>query len=177
MKKISENRPFLNNSNGNAEISFAVATRNTRLWDSWSQNKNCPRTRFPVSFPESETESAFSISSTQTTQGETLSINWRASFIFFSLSPTHLSYTVPISKRKRGNSHSLATIFADNDLPHPGTPARRMPFGVVRSRCCKSSSEAKNMLFFELSHSFSASNPDTVKLRSTLTIWMLDTAE
>ena len=68
IKNISEKRPFLNSSKGSSETSFAVATRNTLLLDSCNQNKNCPKTRLPMSFPESETERDFSISSIQTTQ-------------------------------------------------------------------------------------------------------------
>lgn len=133
-KNISSNLPFLNNSGGNALISFAVATTNTGSFFSCIQVKNVPNTLALV--PPSVLPldwvplKPFSISSIHKTHGEIVFATSSAYLMFLSDSPTIPPKTLPKSNLSNGNFHSLAIAFAVNDLPQPGTPSNKTPRGV-----------------------------------------------
>ena len=96
------------------------------------QVRNEPKTRVDV--PESPAppmpEKPFSISSSHRMQGAAASAVLMAVRMFCSLEPTTPAKTLPTSRRSSGSSHPAAIAFAVNDLPQPGTPVIRTPFGA-----------------------------------------------
>lgn len=110
-------------------MSFAVATTKMRERCSASQVRKVPSTRRDTPLSPSPPESAFSISSTQSTQGASPSAACSDSRRFFSASPCHLVYSAPKSKRTRGTPNIPAAARAARLLPQPWTPNRSTPFG------------------------------------------------
>src|SRR5258708_6722273 len=100
--KISSKRPLRINSGGRAAISFAVATTKMRARCSDSQVRKVPSTRRETPLSPSPSARAFSISSTQSTQGESPSAECSDSRRFFSASPCHLVDEI----EKRSEEHT-----------------------------------------------------------------------
>src|ERR1700753_737855 len=130
-KKISSNRPLRINSGGRAEISFAGATTKIRERCSASQVRKVPSTRRDTPLSPSPSASAFSISSTQSTQGERPSAECSDSRRFFSASPCHFVYSVPKSKRTSGTPKMPAAAHAQQQDALGRVEARR---AAVESR-------------------------------------------
>ena len=109
MKKISSNRPLRKSSGGRASILFAVATTNTGAVFSCSHVSMAPNTRAvtpPSTCPdEAVPERPFSISSTHSTAGATLSATRMALRRFSSELPMKLEKMRPMSRRKSGSAH------------------------------------------------------------------------
>ena len=121
------------NSAGSLFTSFAVIITNTWLFFSCNHVRKDPSNRFvisPVDEPPLTPEKAFSISSIHKTHGDISSAIFIALRIFCSDSPTYLPIMRPISNRNNGALKSLAVALALNDLPQPGIPAIRTPFGI-----------------------------------------------
>ena len=134
MKKISSKRPLRSSSGGSASMRFAVATTKTGAVFSCSQVSSAPKTRALT--PESVTAEPalparpFSISSIQSTVGETLSATRMARRRFSSDEPISEEKIRPRSSRNRGSAHCEAMAFAVRLFPQPCTPRSKRPLGA-----------------------------------------------
>ncbi len=138
MKKISSKRPLRSSSGGRASMRLAVATTKTGAVFSWSQVRSDPKTRAetpPSDIPDDwEPESPFSISSTHSTTGATLSATRMARRRFSSEEPMSPLKMRPMSSRRSGSRHWPATALAVRLLPQPCTPRSRSPLGSGRPK-------------------------------------------
>ena len=116
-------------------MSLAVATMNTRERCSASQVRKAPSTRreVPPSLSAELDASAFSISSSHSTQGASASAEVSDSRRFFSDSPCHLEYKAPKSSLTSGTPSTPAAARAARLLPQPCTPNNSTPLGVSSS--------------------------------------------
>src|SRR6267378_2714903 len=171
MKKISSKRPLRSSSGGSASMLLAVATTKTGAVFSWSQVSIAPKTRAvtpPSTCPdEAVPASPFSISSTQSTAGATLSATRIALRRFSSELPMKLEKIRPMSSRKSGSAHWLAIALAVRLFPQPCTPRSNSPLGAGRPNLRAGSPKAAARL---PSHCLSESTPPTLpRSSSTLT--------
>ena len=112
---------------------LAVATTNTGLTFSCIHVKKLPKSLVVTSPPPLlllMPTKAFSNSSIHKTHGAIASAKAIALRRFPSDSPTYFPINRPISRRNNGTSNKLAAALAFNDLPQPGTPEIRTPFGI-----------------------------------------------
>lgn len=111
----------------------AVAITNTGDDFSWSQVMNVPNTREvvpPSVCPDDPVpEKPFSSSSIHRIAGAIASAVLITVRTFSSELPTRPAKILPTSRRSSGICHSAPTALAVSDLPVPGTPIIRMPFG------------------------------------------------
>ena len=130
--KSSSKRPLRRSSGGSASTALAVANTYTCARCSCIQVNMCASIRLPVPPSPSPVRapSAFSSSSTQSTQGAAASAVANASRRFSSLCPTSPPIRAPTSRRKSGICISSAAILAARLLPQPGNPMRRTPRGT-----------------------------------------------
>jgi hypothetical protein len=161
-KKISSNRPLRSSSGGSWWTLFAVAITNTGVVFSWSHVMNEANTREvvpPSVCPDDAVpENPFSSSSIHRIAGAIASDVLITERMFSSDEPTSPPKILPTSRRRSGICHSAPTAFAVSDLPVPGTPIRRMPFG---SGSPKSRARELNALRRFTSQSFRMSIPPT----------------